>query len=923
MPAINLNSPYSQNFDSLANSGTNPWNDDSTISGWYSNRTSYTAGTGSSNTGSLYSFGSTGSTERALGSVASGSTNTIYYGARFVNNTSNTINGLNISYTGEQWRNAGNTSSQILDFQYQIGATSLTSGNWLDFNALDFTSPIATATPGALNGNAAGNRTALSSTLGGLNVAPGQEIWLRWQDVDNSGADHGLGIDDFSISTVDAPPPPPPPAVRIHDIQGAAHISPLNGQTVSNVPGIVTATRSNGFYLQDPNPDTNDATSEGIFVFTSSAPIVSIGDSVQVSGTVSEFRPGGSGGINNLTTTQITSSSIVTLSSGNALPTATILGNGGRAIPTQVISNDAANGNVENAGTLFDPAQDGIDFYESVEGMRVQVNNAVAVGPTSDNGEIPVLADNGANASLRTARGGIVIQPDDFNPERIIIDDAIITSEPQVNVGDTFNGATIGVIDYSFGNFKLLNTQPLPSVTSGNLQREVTNLTPSANQLTVATFNVENLDPGDGATKFNNLANRIVNNLKSPDIINLEEIQDNNGPTNDSVVDASQTFQTLINAIASAGGPTYEFRQINPVDDTNGGEPGGNIRVGFLFNPGRVQFVDRPGGTSTSSTTVNNVGGAPEPSFSPGLIDPTNSAFNNSRKPLVGEFIFNGRTVFVVGNHFNSKGGDQPLFGANQPPALSSETQRNQQATVVRDFVQSILAIDPNANVVVAGDLNDFEFSNPVNNLESAGLTTLIETLPQNERYSYVFDGNSQTLDHILVSSNLRTNLDGFDAVHINSEFAVQDSDHDPVVARFNLPASVINGTSGRDTLVGTSDNDRIIGGAGADTLSGGPRSDQFVYTNIRDRGDTINDFQVANDKLVFTELLDSLVPGGYSGTDAIADGYVRVVQGSSSNNSGVEIDSDASAGGDIFRSFITVNVAGTGNLNSPSNFVF
>ena len=169
----------------------------------------------------------------------------------------------------------------------------------------------------------------------------------------------------------------------------------------------------------------------------------------------------------------------------------------------------------------------------------------------------------------------------------------------------------------------------------------------------------------------------------------------------------------------------------------------------------------------------------------------------------------------------------------------------------------------------------------------------------------------------------MRSKLDGFDAVHINSEFADQDSDHDPVVARFNLPQSMINGTSGRDTLTGSSDSDRIIGGAGADTLSGGPRSDQFVYTNIRDRGDTINDFQVSIDKLVFTELLDSLVSGGYSGTDAIADGYVRVVQGSSSNNFGVEIDSDGSTGGDIFRPFIGVNVAGTGSFNSPSNFVF
>ncbi|HEY9641614.1 MAG TPA: Ig-like domain-containing protein, partial [Coleofasciculaceae cyanobacterium] len=309
------------------------------------------------------------------------------------------------------------------------------------------------------------------------------------------------------------------------------------------------------------------------------------------------------------------------------------------------------------------------------------------------------------------------------------------------------------------------------------------------NQLTVATFNVENLDPGDGATKFNALASAIVNNLKSPDIINVEEVQDNNGPTNDSVVDASTTFQTLINAIAAAGGPTYEYRQINPVDDTNGGEPGGNIRVGFLYNPGRVTFVDRPGGTSTSSTTVTDVGnnGTPDLSASPGLIDPTNSAFSSSRKPLVGEFSFNGQTVYVIGNHFNSKGGDQPLFGPNQPPTLNSEVQRTQQATIVKNFVQSILAIDPNANIVVAGDLNDFEFSNPLNLLKSGGLNDLVETLPANERYTYNFQGNAQTLDHILTSNNLLSKLDGFDVVHINSEFADQVSDHDPGVARFNL----------------------------------------------------------------------------------------------------------------------------------------
>ncbi len=111
-------------------------------------------------------------------------------------------------------------------------------------------------------------------------------------------------------------------------------------------------------------------------------------------------------------------------------------------------------------------------------------------------------------------------------------------------------------------------------------------------------------------------------------------------------------------------------------------------------------------------------------------------------------------------------------YSAQQPPTFSSEVQRQQQATLVKNFVESILAIDPNANVVVAGDLNDFEFSNPVSILESAGLTSLIETLPANERYTYNFEGNAQTLDHLLVTSSLLDKLDGYDVVHINSEFA-------------------------------------------------------------------------------------------------------------------------------------------------------
>lgn len=570
---------------------------------------------------------------------------------------------------------------------------------------------------------------------------------------------------------------------RIHDIQGASHLSPLNNQQVT-VPGIVTARASNGFYIQDWLPDANDATSEGIFVYTDSAPTVSVGDRATVSGRVSEFRPGGSDGTTNLTTTEIVAPSVVIESSGNALPAPIVVGAGGRVPPTSVI-DDETSGSVETSGS-FDAANDGIDFYESLEGMRVQVNNPVATGPTNSFGEISVLADNGSAATGRTARGGVIVQPTDFNPERIILDD-LLANTPAVNVGDAAPVA-VGVMDYGFGNFKLLVTTP-PAFASGGLAREVAAAPGSLDELTIASFNVENLSPNDSATKFNALATQIVTNLRSPDIVAVMEIQDNNGATNDAVVDASQTFQTLIAAIASAGGPTYGYRQINPVDDQDGGQPGGNIRVGFLFNAQRVSFIDRAGGTSTSSTTVVDGTYGPQLSASPGRIQPTDSAFSTSRKPLAAEFLFNGHKVFAIANHFNSKGGDQPLFGRFQPPQLSSEVQRRAQATIVGQFVQALRQRDAAAKIVVLGDLNDFQFSNPLTILKEAGMVDLVEQLPEDERYTYVYDGNSQALDHIMVSDSLaQTALPEYDVVHVNSEFADQTSDHDPEVATLLLP---------------------------------------------------------------------------------------------------------------------------------------
>ncbi|MCI0636652.1 MAG: nuclease, partial [Actinobacteria bacterium] len=555
------------------------------------------------------------------------------------------------------------------------------------------------------------------------------------------GADMDVNNADFLYrpstpgAASDCPPAPTP--ATINEIQGASHISPLNTRFVQT-SGVVTARRSNGFYLQeqDASVDADPETSEAIFVFTSSAPTVAVGDAVQVVGTVSEFRPGGSSSTN-LTITQLTSPSITVQSSGNALPAATVIGAAGRVPPGTVIDDDAT-GSVETTGA-FDAATDGIDFYESLESMRVQVNNPVVVGPRNSFGEILVLADGGAGASVRTNRGGIVIRDvdpsplgdyasGDFNPERIMLDDLFATT-PMVDVGDSFASAS-GVLTYDFGNYKIA-VGSSPVEIDGGLEREVTDL-PIDQEIAVATYNVENLDPSD--TSFGLHADYIVNHLRSPDLIAIEEIQDNDGATNSTVTDATTTWNMLIAAIAAEGGPSYQFRSINPVDDEDGGQPGGNIRVGFLFRTDReLEFIDRPGGTSTSDTTVVDHPSGPRLSASPGRVDPSDPAWDDSRKPLAGEFRMHGKKVFVIVNHFASKGGDHPLFGRFQPPVRSSEVQRHAQAQVVNDFVDELLEADPHANVIVLGDINDFEFSPTVSILEGGILTSLMDELPQAE----------------------------------------------------------------------------------------------------------------------------------------------------------------------------------------------
>lgn len=202
-----INAAYTQNFNTLVNTGTGTLAAN-VPTGWLFSEsgtganTTYTAADGSGNGGDTYSFGTGSSTERAFGGLLSGSV-TPTIGASFTNNTGTTISSLTVSYTGEQWRLGATGRVDRLDFQYSTTATSLTTGTWTDVNTLDFTAPVSAGTLGAIDGNVVPNRTNVSFTITGLSIADGSTFFIRWTDFNPSGADDGLGIDDFSITPSD------------------------------------------------------------------------------------------------------------------------------------------------------------------------------------------------------------------------------------------------------------------------------------------------------------------------------------------------------------------------------------------------------------------------------------------------------------------------------------------------------------------------------------------------------------------------------------------------------------------------------------------------------------------------------------------------------------------------------------------------
>jgi uncharacterized protein len=734
------------------------------------------------------------------------------------------------------FRVGGSTGAVSIDFAAEFGNA------FTDANAADFIG----ATAGTVSFADGETFRAITLQVAGDVTGEPAEFFRLALSNPAGGVSIGDGLAVGTIANDD------PLVLSIGQIQGAGHTSPFVGNEVTT-SGIVTAVASNGFYLQDPTGDGDRATSDAIFIFTGGAPTVVAGDGITVRGTVSEFRGGNDQ--SNLSTTQLTSPVITVNSTGNALPAAILIGPDGITPPTEIIDDDGF--------AIFDPVNDGIDFFESLEGMRVTVQNPVALESTNGFGELFTAASDGngnlaaTNVSadgLLTVRGGADVLGflnsgvgSDFNPERLQIDesgliDGQLYAVPNVTPGTVLNSVT-GVVDYGFGNYQIRPTEAVTIArASTNVAETTTLVTGAANQLALATYNVLNLDiradDGDddvGNGRLAGIAFDIGVNLSAPDIVVLQEIQDDSGAINDGTTSALLTLQALADSIFDQTGVRYSVFD-NPfvVNGQTGGQPGGNIRVAFLYRDDRVDLDE----ASVFTITDPDDGALA-------------AAFEGSRAPLGATFSFNGQNVTVIGNHFTSRIGSGPGFGAQQPALAAAELTRAAQAAAVNSYVDRLLAIDPNARIAVAGDFNEFQFEEPLRVLsgeldfDGAQVTgggievlrNLTFLLEEEERYSALFEGNAQAIDHIFASLSLAAGAQ-VGAVHTNTILGNINADHDPILALFNIGSRVLNGTNANDTINGNSGNDVINGGNGNDVINADAGDDTVNAGNGNDRVD-------------------------------------------------------------------------------------
>ena len=575
---------------------------------------------------------------------------------------------------------------------------------------------------------------------------------------------------------------------NIGEVQGESHQSPLVGKEVVINNVVVTKTDGDkGFYVQDKVSDNNPRTSDAVYV-ASKEKVVS-GDLLRVQGTVKEgymeeysVRPGQTfkKPAGSLTVTQIINATITKLGKAD-LPKAL---NISEKMPKDI---------VDNTPTKYNPETEALDYWESLEGMRVEVTKPKVTGPQYK-GDIYVLPGDYKGQKLNNI-GGVNLRPGVQNTEVLPI---TVGNKFVAKAKDYFNENITGVVTYKNKTYKI-DPSSVPAIQDGGLTREVSKIYPAEDKLTIASYNIENFSANNNGhdetpeEKVDKIANSFIKEVHSPDIITLIEVQDNNGGVNDGTVDGVKSGEKLAQRIKSLGGPDYKYTEIAPVDGKDGGKPGANIRVAYLYNPKRVTLIGKEkGGSEEAARFVNG-----HLEKNPARVDPTSVHFEKVRKSLAAEFEFKGERIVVIANHLKSKLGDDAIYGSNQPSVENTKAKRIEEAKILNAFIKEGLRQNPNLKFVLTGDFNDFEFSDSVKTIVGNELVNLMAEHEQGDRYSYFYRGSNQSLDNILISKNIKDKV-VFSPVHINASFMEEHgraSDHDPVVVQidFSKPTAPVS----------------------------------------------------------------------------------------------------------------------------------
>jgi uncharacterized repeat protein (TIGR01451 family) len=604
-------------------------------------------------------------------------------------------------------------------------------------------------------------------------------------DSDNNNIDFSTGTPAPRNSAEPHQSCMPVPAA-IHEIQGGGLATPLAGQYVST-SGIVTGRKSNGFFVQtsDAGADNNPQTSQGLFVFTGTAPAVAAGDEVTVGGTATEFF--------NLTQLEATlPGDVAVTSSGHALP-------GPVALTTEILNA---------AGT---PQQ-----LEPLEGMRVHASSLTSVAPSNEFGEITAVL-TGVARPMREPGISVLepVPPDpttgspdcciprfDENPQRIVIDsDGLAGATPIAVTSHVVFGAVTGPLDFSFGAYKLL-PEAAPSTTPNISGVPVP--APAADEFTVAGFNIEHYTGGETQRRKAALAIRQL--MHSPDVIGHIEILDQA---------SLQTLADQVNADAAAGGeadPAYQAVLIPA-------EAAGTQNIGFLVKTARVS-IDAVSQERAAETYTNPLNGQQETLHDrpPLVLRATVDALGSNPRPVI-----------VVLNHTRSFI-DIELVGGD---GIRVRAKRTAQAESVAGLLQELQTANPDTPIISIGDYNAFEFSDgytdPISiiigaptpddqivvdaspDLVEPNFINAMHTLPADQRYSFIFGGTPQLLDHVLVNQVANTWLQRVAIARGNTDFPEvpaalfagdvmrpeRSSDHDMPVAYFRLPAPTADLTIG------------------------------------------------------------------------------------------------------------------------------